>query len=93
MSEPTGKTVSKVLQVLKQKVSGKLLAGCGEEHFWMRRFYDFNVWSTEKVKEKLDYMHANPAVRGLVLHPGDWGWSSWGFHERGELGKIRIDPL
>ena len=42
-----------------------------EEHFWQRRFYDFNVWSEQKFREKLEYMHANPVKRGLVLHPKD----------------------
>ena len=43
-----------------------------EGHFWQRRFYDFNVWSEKKLKEKLDYMHANPVTRGLVKHPREW---------------------
>jgi len=46
-------------------------------HFWQRRFYDFNVWSEKKLKEKLEYMHANPVQRKLVQHPKDWPWSSW----------------
>ena len=46
--------------------------------FWQARFYDFNVYSKGKKKEKLNYMHANPVIRGLVKHPGDWVWSSWG---------------
>jgi hypothetical protein len=29
-------------------------------HFWQPRFHDFNVYNAEKVREKLDYMHANP---------------------------------
>jgi putative transposase len=64
-----------------------------EEHFWQRRFYDFNVWSEKKFKEKLKYMHANPVKRGLVLHPKDWPWSSWGHYARGEKGLIRVDCL
>jgi REP element-mobilizing transposase RayT len=40
--------------------------------FWQPRFYDFNVWSKKKVREKLDYMHANPVTRKLVHHPKDW---------------------
>ena len=64
-----------------------------EEHFWQRRFYDFNVWSEKKFKEKLKYMHANPVKRGLVLHPKDWPWSSWGHYARGEMGLIRVDSL
>ncbi len=60
-------------------------------HFWQRRFYDFNVWSEKKLKEKLEYMHANPVQRKLVQHPKDWPWSSWAHYAgRGE-SNIRID--
>jgi putative transposase len=61
--------------------------------FWQRRFYDFNVWSRGKLKEKLNYMHANPVMRKLVKHPKNWPWSSWSFYERGEEGLVRIDPM
>jgi putative transposase len=58
--------------------------------FWQARFYDFNVCSPGKKKEKLNYMHANPVIRGLVEHPRDWAWSSWGFYY-GEGGLLAID--
>ena len=45
--------------------------------FWQRRFYDFNVWSSRKKNEKLNYMHFNPVRRGLVDHPKAWSWSSY----------------
>jgi len=64
-----------------------------EEHFWQRRFYDFNVWSERKFWEKLEYMHANPVKRELALHPRDWPWSSWVHYARGEEGLIRIDSM
>jgi putative transposase len=64
-----------------------------ETHFWQRRFYDFNVWSEKKFKEKLAYMHANPVKRGLVFHPNDWPWSSWRHYAFGEKGLIRVDSL
>lgn len=48
--------------------------------FWQARFYDFNVYSEGKRKEKLNYMHANPIERGLVSHPKEWPWSSWEFY-------------
>jgi putative transposase len=92
ISEPRTADPSKALQVLKQKVSG---ASHRQEinspldqvtdsrpdraHFWQRRFYDFNVWSAEKIREKLEYMHANPVKRKLVEHPRDWPWSSWSY--------------
>jgi putative transposase len=59
--------------------------------FWQARFYDFNVYSEGKKKEKLNYMHANPVIRGLVKHPRDWRWSSWGFYYRGAAGSSAID--
>jgi hypothetical protein len=36
-------------------------------------------------------MHANPVIRGLVKHPGDWRWSSWGFYQGGPAGLVAID--
>jgi putative transposase len=110
LSEPKKVTPSKVLQVIKQKVSRTLRGGrkkCAagqlslafhrrvtvERAFWQRRFYDFNVYSQEKLREKLEYMHANPVKRKLVLHPKDWPWSSWSHYAKGEKGLIRIDSL
>jgi len=46
-------------------------------HFWQRRFYDFNLWSQRKEIEKLKYMHRNPVTRGLVDTPDQWRWSSY----------------
>ncbi len=63
------------------------------KHLWQRRFYDFNLWSWRKVREKLDYMHANPVKRKLVRHPKDWPWSSWSYYEKGERGLVTIDPF
>jgi putative transposase len=107
ISEPKKGTPSKALQVLKQKVScalrgkgrkstpGQLSLPFSEATtlaaFWQRRFYDFNVWSGKKVREKLEYMHANPVKRKLVVHPKDWPWSSWSHYAKGEDGLIRID--
>ena len=62
---------SKVIQVVKQKVSGRLGHGTGIA-FWQRRFYDFNTWSSGKIKEKLVYIHENPIRRGLVTQPQEW---------------------
>jgi putative transposase len=59
--------------------------------FWQARFYDFNVYSRGKEKEKLNYMHANPLIRRLVKHPKDWPWSSWSFYAKHEAGLVRID--
>jgi len=64
-----------------------------DRRFWQRRFYDFNVWSDAKRKEKLHYMHANPVMERLVKHPKEWPWSSFSFYAKDEPGLIKIDPV
>ncbi len=96
---------AKIVQVFKQRVSrrmcgkkrarpGQLALGFPEEadarRFWQRRYYDFNVYSEKKLREKLDYIHMNPVKERLVGHPRDWVWSSWTFYERGE-GLLAVD--
>ena len=61
--------------------------------FWQLRFYDFNVYSHKKKREKLDYMHANPVNRGLVKHPKDWPCSSFSFYGKDEAGMVEIDAV
>ncbi|HTS06143.1 MAG TPA: transposase [Candidatus Eisenbacteria bacterium] len=60
-------------------------------HFWMKRFYDFNVYSEPKIAEKLHYMHQNPVTRGLVVRPEDWKWSSFNFYACGESGIVKVN--
>jgi putative transposase len=67
--------------------------GANLPRFWKVRFYDFNVYSAKKVREKLEYMHANPVSRGLVRDAGEWMWSGFGFYARGERGLVTIDPV
>jgi putative transposase len=59
--------------------------------FWQRRYYDFNVYSEEKRREKLRYMHRNPVKRGLVTEPSEWVWSSFRHFATGEIGTIEIE--
>ncbi|HXE89328.1 MAG TPA: transposase [Terriglobales bacterium] len=97
MSEPEEGDPSLVMQVLKQRVARRLLAGRERarsraqlrllpdgrpegEHFWQRRFYDFNVWSRRKRIEKLRYMAGGPrfphrsAPEGAPFLRASEGW-------------------
>ena len=47
----------------------------------------------QEEEEKLEYMHANPVVRGLVKHPKDWPWSSFSFYAKEEAGLAEIDLI
>jgi putative transposase len=106
ISEPEKGDPSRVLQALKQRMSIAMsprfekkskarptLSLINTPAFWQRRFYDFNVWTGQKVNEKLQYKHANPIKRKLVPHPRDFPWSSWSHYENGKKGLIRIDRL
>jgi len=46
-------------------------------HLWKRGFYDLNIYTDEKLAEKLNYVHSNPVRAGLVSSPGDYKWSSY----------------
>jgi putative transposase len=89
MSEPGAGELSSAVQAVKQSVARKLI---GErEHFWQKRYYDFNIWNYEKKIEKLKYIHRNPVKRGLVAHPEDWKWSSFNHYATGEEGVVEIE--
>ncbi|QDT63792.1 REP-associated tyrosine transposase [Calycomorphotria hydatis] len=47
-----------------------------ESSVWQARYYDFNVFTEEKMMEKLNYIHENPVRAGLVEKAIDWQWSS-----------------
>lgn len=99
IGEPRTRNPSVVMQVLKQRVSRDLRREKGTAIqqqlpcFWHARFYDFNVYNPEKIKEKLDYMHANPVNRGLVGSPCDWVWSSYLSYSGAGTGLVTIDPV
>src|SRR5216683_6904316 len=81
----------------RRRVSGQLSLAFPEPlagllRCWQRRYYDFNVYSAQKIREKLDYIHTNPVQRRLVKHPQDWPSSSWSFYASGEQGVVKIEP-
>jgi putative transposase len=59
--------------------------------FWQKRFYDFNVYSAAKRREKLEYMHRNPVTRQLVRDPKDWVWSSYSSYSGKGTPVVQID--
>ena len=92
MTEPEAGDPSVVLKVIKERFT-KLLhhGGVRTGSIWQKRFYDFNVCSTEKRVEKLRYIRRNPVKRGLVTAPEDWQWSSFRSYAYGEDGLVRVN--
>ena len=60
---------------------------------WQPSFYDFNIYSEEKLNQKLNYIHLNPVRAKLCENPEDWLWSTARFYLTGERGNIRVDIL
>lgn len=89
LGEPDSVPLAAVIRMLKLTVSKRLV----ERPFWLARYYDFNVYSDEKRMEKLEYMHWNPVVRGLVPRPEDWSWSSARFCLGVDVGVVRIKKI
>lgn len=82
---------------IKKILCEKLPANAGRfdlsEPVWQPRNYDFNLYSSRKVEEKLAYMHLNPVRAGLVAHPCDWPWSSARSYELGRTVGVPVSRL
>ena len=104
-TRPKVGTPSTVMQVVKQRTARALLpnikrcdprqtqlfAVSDRTSFWQTRFYDFNVRTEKKRKEKLRYMHQNPVRRGMVSNPEEWRWSSYRFYLLDEPGRVEVN--
>jgi putative transposase len=97
LGEPKSGNPSTVIHSLKLRVSKRMRRGprfhkpTRESRFWQPRFYDFNVHSADKRREKLDYMHRNPVARELVTDPADWIWSSYPSYSGRGTPLVEID--
>ena len=106
ISEPAEGTFADAIKSLKQGVSRRLLGSSplkpktglngasvpgAVDHFWMKRYYDFNVRDQRQFAEKLRYIHRNPVKRGLCERPEDWAWSSFLHYATGIEGRVEIE--
>ena len=60
-------------------------------HFWQKRYYDFNIRDYRQFVEKLRYIHRNPVNAGLCERPEDWEWSSFRHYATGCEGRVEIE--
>ena len=101
LSELQHDTLADALKSLKQGVSRRLIGNLPlkpkpglsgpPEHFWQKRYYDFNVRNYPQFVEKLRYIHRNPVKAGLCERPEDWEWSSFGHYATGCEGRVEIE--
>jgi putative transposase len=86
LSEPPTHPFSTVIGALKRSVSKQL----PESPFWLPRYYDRNIYSSDERVEKLRYIHRNPVTRGLVAEAKDYAWSSFRTHWTRIQGVVHI---
>jgi putative transposase len=89
ISEPQRDTLADALKSLKQGVSRRLIGDA--EHFWQKRYYDFNIRDHPQFVEKLRYIHRNPVKRELCERPEDWAWSSFRQYAIDCDGQVEIE--
>ena len=87
ISEPTDGVLATALQAVKLSVTRRR----EERPFWLKRYYDFNVFTRAKVLEKMHYIHMNPVSRGLVAQPKEWAWSSCRHFLTGAKGVVEVE--
>jgi len=83
----------RIKNLLAEKFSAYAAHLPPEEPIWQARYYDFNVVSSEKVEEKLNYIHENPVKAKLVERAVDWPWSSVRFYKLGRSVGVPIARL
>lgn len=60
---------------------------------WQARYFDFICRRTRDVGNKLEYIHQNPVVAGLVSGAEEWRWSSVGFYSKRYAPPILPDIM
>ncbi len=66
----------------------------GTRHFWQRGGgYDRNIFTTDELEEKINYIHENPVRRGLVESAADYRWSSAQWWQGRDDAIITMDRL
>jgi REP-associated tyrosine transposase len=89
LSQPPEDTLADALKSLKQGVSRRLIGDA--DHFWQKRYYDFNIRNYPQFVEKLRYIHQNPVELGLCERPEDSEWSSFRHYATGCEGRVEIE--
>ncbi len=68
--------------------------GKTERLFWQSGGgYDRNIDNGRTLLNMIDYIHANPVRKELVVRPSDWYWSSAAWYADGTRIPLAVDPI
>jgi putative transposase len=87
-------SLSDIMHAWKRSSAGSIQKTRGKRGpLWQARYFDFICRRTRDVGNKLEYIHQNPVVAGLVSHADDWRWSSAGFYSKTRTPAIVPDTM
>ena len=73
--------------------AGKSNSNNKDFQFWKQDYHPIELNSSEKLKERLDYLHENPVRSGLVWEPWHYKYSSAIDYYTNEQGLLKIEHL
>jgi putative transposase len=82
MMPKQGYNISSVVQKIKSVFAYRMRGLGVKGSLWQKSFYDFIVYSEEKCRDNLNYIHANPVRKGMVNDPMDYRFSSINYFEK-----------
>ncbi len=74
--EENPKESRKDFLLAKFKEHGKKSSNTTKHQFWRHDNKPIELWSNKVIDEKINYVHQNPVVEGVVLNPEDYKYSS-----------------
>ena len=94
LKAPFARRVIERWRTLNAAILPQITDSKGRPHFWQQGGgYDRNIVNDHAVRQKIDYIHANPVRRELANRPTDWPWSSAQWYESDQTMPVPIDPL
>ena len=87
-----GRNLADFMRDFKKFVSQKALKEyqISDTRIWMPRYDRLAVYSEQVFRQKLDYIHNNPAKSGLVGVAEEWAWSSARCYALDEQGPLPV---
>ncbi|MBI4414883.1 MAG: transposase [Candidatus Kerfeldbacteria bacterium] len=86
-------TISEILRDWKHRTASEINQRLGTSgRIWQRDFWEHSIRNAADFRQKMNYIHMNPARAGLVEKAEDWPYSSasWYINKR---GPIHIDAI
>jgi hypothetical protein len=61
--------------------------------FWQNEYHPVALINFDMAMQKLEYIHMNPVVSGIVHQPSDYCYSSAGDYEKNRSGMLKLTFL